>query len=80
MTTPASTFAQEPLPAYRDYPQPEMIERARSFHAGIVRHRTVRDFNTQPAATRSRQCVRNAFSFGASHSRAIRNSGYATAA
>ena len=41
-------FAQEPLPAYHEYPQPEMIERARSFHADLVRRRTVRDFDSRP--------------------------------
>ena len=41
-------FAQEPLPAYHEYPQPEMIERARSFHADRVRRRTVRDFDSRP--------------------------------
>ena len=39
--------ALEPLPAYREYPQPEMIERARAFHADIARRRTVRDFDTR---------------------------------
>jgi nitroreductase len=43
-----AAFAQEPLPAYREYPQPEMIERARTFHADLVRRRTVRDFDSRP--------------------------------
>ncbi len=48
MTHDHAPFAQEPLPAYREYPQPEMIERARAFHAELVRRRTVRDFDTRP--------------------------------
>ena len=44
----APPFAQEPLPAYREYPQPEMAERARSFYAELLRRRTVRDFDTRP--------------------------------
>jgi iodotyrosine deiodinase len=38
----------EPLPDYREYPQPEMVARARAFHADLVRRRTVRDFDTRP--------------------------------
>jgi nitroreductase len=38
----------EPLPAYREYPPAEMIERARAFHADIARRRTVRDFDSRP--------------------------------
>jgi iodotyrosine deiodinase len=41
-------FAQEPLPAYREYPAAEMIDRARAFHADLARRRTVRDFDTRP--------------------------------
>ena len=48
MTRPHAAFAQEPLPAYREVPQPEMIERARAFHAELVRRRTVRDFDSRP--------------------------------
>ena len=48
MTRPHAAFAQEPLPAYREYPQPEMIERARAFYAELVRRRTVRDFDSRP--------------------------------
>ena len=48
MTRPHAAFAQEPLPAYREYPQPEMIERARAFHADLQRRRTVRDFDSRP--------------------------------
>ncbi len=44
-TTP---FAQEPLPAYREYPAAEMTERARTFHADLARRRTVRDFEPRP--------------------------------
>jgi len=45
MTRPHAAFAQEPLPAYREYPAAEMIERARAFHAELVRRRSVRDFD-----------------------------------
>jgi nitroreductase len=34
-----------PLTSYREYPQAEMIERARSFNAEIQRRRTVREFS-----------------------------------
>ena len=33
-----------PLTSYREYPQAEMVERARSFNAEIQRRRTVREF------------------------------------
>ena len=46
-STPAP-FAEEPLPAWREYPQPEMVERARAFHAELIRRRTVRDFDARP--------------------------------
>lgn len=42
------TFAQEPLPAYREYPQTQMLERAREFYAELLRRRTVRDFDDRP--------------------------------
>ncbi|MCG3188762.1 MAG: hypothetical protein LKCHEGNO_00918 [Burkholderiaceae bacterium] len=45
MTKPTTAFLQEPLPAYREYPRAEMIERARAIHAEFVRRRTVRDFD-----------------------------------
>jgi nitroreductase len=48
MPKPALPFAEEPLGAYREYPQPEMIERARAFHAELVRRRSVRDFDHRP--------------------------------
>lgn len=38
----------EPLPAYRGYPPPEMLARARAFHADIARRRSVRDFDPKP--------------------------------
>ena len=41
-TTAASAFI--PLTTYREYPQAEMVERARSFNAEIQRRRTVREF------------------------------------
>lgn len=40
--------ALEPLPAYREYPQPEMLERARAFRVDLARRRTVRDFDRRP--------------------------------
>ncbi len=48
MTAPHRVFAQEPLPAWREYPPAEMIERARAFHAEVARRRTVRDFEPRP--------------------------------
>jgi nitroreductase len=38
----------ERLPAYRSYPEPEMIARANEFYADIGRRRTVRDFSNKP--------------------------------
>jgi iodotyrosine deiodinase len=38
----------EPLPAYREYPQAEMVDRAMAFYGDLVRRRTVRDFDTRP--------------------------------
>ena len=38
----------EKLPDYRSYPQPQMVARAREFHADIRRRRTVRDFSDRP--------------------------------
>jgi len=46
-----SSFVEEPLPAYREYPQAEMVERARAFHADLVRRRTVREFDSRPVPT-----------------------------
>ena len=40
-------YVLEALPAYREYPQAEMVERARAFHADMQRRRTVRDFDTR---------------------------------
>lgn len=37
----------EPLPDYREYPEPEMVERAMTFYRDIARRRTVRDFDTR---------------------------------
>ena len=37
-----------PLSGYREYPQDEMSERAREFHAELRRRRTVRDFSSRP--------------------------------
>jgi len=48
MNPPPAPFADEPLPAWREYAQPEMVERARAFHAELVRRRTVRDFDARP--------------------------------
>ena len=41
-------YLLEPLPAYREYPQTEMVDRARAFYGDLVRRRTVRDFDTRP--------------------------------
>ena len=41
----SSPCVLEPLPDYRDYPVPQMIERARDFHRQLARRRTVRDFD-----------------------------------
>jgi len=38
----------EKLPAYRSYPEPQMIARAGEFYADIGRRRTVRDFSNKP--------------------------------
>lgn len=46
MTTP--TFAQEPLPDYREVAPAEMVARARAFHGDLVRRRSVRDFDRRP--------------------------------
>ena len=35
---------------YREYPAPEMIERAQSFYADMRRRRSVRDFSSRPVA------------------------------
>lgn len=48
MTPEPTPFAQEPLPAYREYPPAEMIQRARAFHAELARRRTVRDYDSRP--------------------------------
>ena len=40
--------AMEPLPAYREYPEGEMRQRSRDFHADMARRRTVRDFDVRP--------------------------------
>ena len=44
---PSPACVVEPLPDYREYPQAEMVERARAFHAELLRRRTVRDFDTR---------------------------------
>jgi iodotyrosine deiodinase len=41
---PLPALAEEPLPDWRGYPEPQMIERARAFHAELRRRRTVRAF------------------------------------
>ena len=37
-----------PLPGYREYPEDEMMRRARAFHGELQRRRTVRDFSGRP--------------------------------
>ena len=41
-------FPFVPLSSYREYPENEMVERARGFHAELKRRRTVRDFSSRP--------------------------------
>ena len=38
----------EPLPAYQEYPEKEMRERAHWFYRDIARRRSVREFDTRP--------------------------------
>jgi len=45
---PVPPYVLEPLPAYREYPPAEMIERSRHFYREMQRRRTVRDFDTRP--------------------------------
>jgi hypothetical protein len=47
MSPTLEPYLLEPLPAFREFPQPEMVERARAFHGGIARRRTVCDFHTR---------------------------------
>jgi hypothetical protein len=51
MSPPDARFVEEPLPAYREYPAMEMIERANGLLAEMRRRRTVRDFDSRPVAT-----------------------------
>ena len=44
----AAPLILEPLPRYRSYPPPEMLTRAKTFHADIARRRTVREFDRRP--------------------------------
>ena len=37
-----------PLPDYREYPEAEMMQRARQFHLELKRRRTVRHFSSRP--------------------------------
>ena len=37
-----------PLPGYREYPEDEMMQRARDLHAELKRRRTVRHFSSRP--------------------------------
>jgi len=41
-------FELEPLRGWREWPEAEMAERARAFHAELSRRRTVRDFSSRP--------------------------------
>jgi hypothetical protein len=41
MTPAVAPFVEEPLPAFREYPPPEMIDRAEGFLAEMRRRRTV---------------------------------------
>jgi iodotyrosine deiodinase len=40
-------FELEPLRGWREWPETEMVERARAFHADLSRRRTVRDFDSR---------------------------------
>lgn len=42
------TLQLEPLPAWREYPTAEMLQRSRNFYSDMRRRRTVRDFDTRP--------------------------------
>lgn len=44
---PPPAYLLEPLLDYREYPQTEMVDRARAFYGDLVRRRTVRDFDTR---------------------------------
>lgn len=46
-TVDASVVAMQPLPAYREYPQAEMRERASWFYEDIQRRRSVREFDAR---------------------------------
>ena len=48
MTPAVAPLVEEPLPEFREYPPPEMIDRAEGFLAEIQRRRTVRDFDPRP--------------------------------
>jgi nitroreductase len=41
-------YVLEPLPDYREYPQPDMLERARAFRVDMARRRSVREFDRRP--------------------------------
>jgi nitroreductase len=41
-------FELEPLRDWREWPEADMAERARAFHADLSRRRTVRDFSSRP--------------------------------
>lgn len=43
-----SALELEPLPAYQEYPQPEMLQNAQEFYRDMRRRRTVRDFDSRP--------------------------------
>jgi len=43
-----SIYRTTPLPAYREYPEKEMIQRATQFRALMQRRRTVRQFSSRP--------------------------------
>ena len=51
----------EPLPAYKEYPDEEMRERARWFYRDIARRRSVREFDTRPIPREViENCIRTA--------------------
>ena len=48
MSDDPNAAAFVPLGTYREYPQPEMLERSRAFAADMQRRRTVRQFSDRP--------------------------------
>ena len=61
MTPAVAPLVEEPLPEFREYPPPEMIDRAEGFLAEMRRRRTVRDFDPRLVPRQvSEACLRAA--------------------